>query len=113
MDTPIQPNDIAIILRPEHKEGEDWNGNFEIIISGFGPVTMSEQDIRELISMAMLVATIVPMMEQDAKLTERVMMECAKYYGKADNITIMDADDDIADDGYVLTADSKTVGGVQ
>ena len=108
MDSPIHPNDVAIVLRPDYREGEEWNGNFEILISGFGPVTMPEESMRELVSMAMLVATIVPMMEQDQKLTERVTTECAKHYGEPDDVMLGDANDDV-----MLTADTKCVGGMQ
>ena len=111
MDSPIHPNDVAIILRPDYKEGEEWSGNFEILISGFGPVTMPPESIRELISMAMLIATIVPMMEQDEKLTEQVMEACAKYYGEPDAVVV--DDNTVIDDDYMLTQWSKTVGGMQ
>lgn len=111
MDSPIHPNDVAIILRPTLEDDQDWNGNFEIIISGFGPMTMSEENARELISMAMLVASIIPMMEKDEKLTERVMAECAKYYGDPADVDFQD--NKIIDSEYTLTVNSKTVGGMQ
>jgi hypothetical protein len=111
MDSPIHPNDVAVILRPSFEEGQDWNGNFEIIISGFGPMTMPEENVREMMSMAMLIATVIPMMEKDVKLTERIMEECAKYYGDPESVVIND--DDPINDDYVLTVNSKTVGGMQ
>lgn len=111
MDTPIYPNDVAVILRPDYKEGTDWNGGFEIIIAGFGPVTMPEDSMRDLVGMAMLIATTVPMMEKDEKLTEQVMTACAEYYGDPDNVMV--DSDDVADDGFVLSADTKTVGDMQ
>jgi hypothetical protein len=108
MESPIQPNDVVIVLRPDFKEGEDWQGGFEIVIAGIGPVTMPEESMRELVSMAMLIATAVPVMEKDAKFTERLMTECAEHYGEADDVMTSDVDND-----FVLTAHTKTVGGMQ
>ena len=114
MDAPeesLRPNDVAMVLRPILTEGEEWDGNFEILITGVGPTTMPEDSIRELISMAMLVATTIPMMEQDVDLTERIMIECAKLYGEADDVDIQKMITE--DSGHVLTANSKTFGGMQ
>jgi len=49
-DTQIKPNDIAVILRPNHQSGVEWDGDFEVLVSGFGPVTMSKDDIDKLIA---------------------------------------------------------------
>lgn len=114
MDAPeesLRPNDVAMVLRPILTEGEEWDGNFEILITGVGPTTMPEDSIRELISMAMLVATTIPMMEQDVDLTERIMIECAKLYGEADDVDIQKMI--VSDTGITLTVNSKTIGGMQ
>lgn len=107
----LRPNDVAMVLRPILTEGEEWDGNFEILITGVGPTTMPEDSIRELISMAMLVATTIPMMEQDVDLTERIMIECAKLYGEADDVDIQKMI--VSDTGLTLTVNSKTIGGMQ
>jgi hypothetical protein len=107
----LRPNDVAMVLRPILTEGEEWDGNFEILITGVGPTTMPEDSIRELISMAMLVATTIPMMEQDVDLTERIMIECAKLYGEADDVDIQKMI--VSDTGITLTVNSKTIGGMQ
>jgi hypothetical protein len=107
----MKPNDVAMILRPIIVEGEEWDGGFEVLIAGIGPITMPEDSIRELISMAMLVATTIPMMESDSELTEKIMIECAKVYGDADDVDIQTM---IAtEEGLSLTVNSKTVGGMQ
>ena len=106
----MKPNDVAMILRPIIVEGEEWDGGFEVLIAGIGPITMPEDSIRELISMAMLVATTIPMMESDVELTEKIMTECAKVYGDADDVDIQNMTS--VEDGLSLTIDSKTVGGV-
>ena len=85
--------------------------NFEVFITGAGPVTISEENTRDLISMAMLVATTISMMEEDVDLTEKIMTECTKLYGDADDVDIQTM---IAtEEGLSLTVNSKTVGGMQ
>lgn len=107
----LKPNDVTIILRPILTDENEWDGSFEILIAGIGPVTVPEEETRELISMAMLLATVIPMMEQDVSLTERIMIECAKIYGDADDVDIrqMTAKTTLA----LLTETSETVGGMQ
>lgn len=114
MDAPeekIKPNDVAIVLRPIITEGEDWEGNFEILIAGIGPATIPEDNIRELISMAMLMATTISIMEKDVEFTEKIMIECAKLYGEADDIDIENMVN--SENSHMLTMNSKTVGGMQ
>jgi hypothetical protein len=106
----MKPNDVAMILRPIIVEGEEWDGGFEVVIAGIGPITMPEDSMRELISMAMLVATTIPMMENDSELTEKIMIECAKVYGDADDVDIQTLT--TTEEGLSFTIDSKTVGGV-
>jgi hypothetical protein len=107
---PLKPNDVALVLRPIVTEDNEWNGNFEVFITGAGPVTITEENTRDLISMAMLVATTISMMEEDVDLTEKIMTECTKLYGDADDVDIQNM---IAtEEGLSLTVNSKTVGGV-
>jgi len=108
---PLKPNDVALVLRPIVTEDNEWDGNFEVFITGAGPITISEENTRDLISMAMLVATTISMMEEDVDLTEKIMTECTKLYGDADDVDIQTM---IAtEEGLSLTVNSKTVGGMQ
>lgn len=108
---PLKPNDVALVLRPIITDENEWDGNFEVFITGAGPITISVENIRDLISMAMLVATTIPMMEEDVDLTEKIMTECSKLYGDADDVDIQTM---IAtEEGLSLTVNSKTVGGMQ
>lgn len=107
----LKPNDVAVILRPVLVEGEEWDGNFEVLISGIGPTTMPEENIRELVSMGMLIATTIPMMETDVEFTEKIMIECAKFYGEASDIDLQNMLE--PDKGMTLTINSKTIGGMQ
>jgi hypothetical protein len=107
---PLKPNDVALVLRPIVTDDNEWDGNFEVFITGAGPVTITEENTRDLISMAMLVATTISMMEEDVDLTEKIMTECTKLYGDADDVDIQNM---IAtEEGLSLTVNSKTVGGV-
>ena len=107
----LRPNDVTLILRPILDSDSEWDGNFEILIAGVGPATVPEEETRELISMAMLLATVIPMMEQDVALTERIMIECAKLYGDADDVDLKRLTTKIAE--FLLTETSETVGGMQ
>ena len=69
--TKIKPNDIAIILRPDAEEGKAFEGTFEILIAGYGPFSMSEDEVRSLVSIAMMMASTISLMEEDEKFTEK------------------------------------------
>jgi hypothetical protein len=109
---PLKPNDVALVLRPIVTEDNEWDGNFEVFITGAGPVTITEDNIRDLISTAMLVATTISMMEKDIDLTEKIMIECAKLYGDADDVDIQNMIDG-TENSSSFTINSKTVGGMQ
>lgn len=79
------------------------------MISGYGPFTMKEDDVRELISMAMLMASSVSLMEKDEKFTEKLMTHCAEVYTDPNDIAF---DDDV-DSDFKLTTATRCVGGMQ
>ena len=37
----LRPNDVAVILRPTFDDGE-WSGGFDVLVSGFGPITITK-----------------------------------------------------------------------
>ena len=104
--TKIEPNDVAIILRPFVEEGKEWNGNFELLIAGYGPFSITEENVRELVSMAMIIASAVPMMESSTEFTEKLMEMCQKIYGEPDDVINSVATG-------VLASDTKCYGGMQ
>lgn len=104
--TKIEPNDVAIILRPSVKEGKEWNGNFELLIAGYGPFSITEDSVRDLVGMAMLIASAVPMMESSVDFTEKLMEMCQKVYGEPDDVINNSV-------SGVLTSDTKCYGGMQ
>ena len=110
MDNPFKPNDVAVILRPIIDKDKKWDGNFELMVCAVGPVTLAEEDMQDMVAVATLMATTVPLMEEDKKFTEKVMKKCDEIYeqGKIDV-----GGDKPVDKTHVLTTYSKTVGGVQ
>ncbi len=61
--TSLKPNDIALILRPTIVDGK-YTNNFQVLVSGFGPLTISEDDVNNLIGMATILAATVQYMEK-------------------------------------------------
>lgn len=110
MDKPFKPNDVAVILRPVINADEKWDGDFELMVCAVGPVTLAEEEMQDMIAVATLMATTVPMMEEDKAFTEKLMKKCDEIYadGKIDL-----GDSTVVDDTHVLTQYSKTVGGMQ
>ena len=110
MDHPFKPNDVAVIMRPIMKENGEWNGDFELMVCAVGPVTLKEEDMHDMVGVATLMATTVPMMEEDKSFTEKIMKKCDEIYADGD---IALGDERSVDKTHVLTSYSKTVGGVQ
>ena len=106
--TKIKPNDIAIILRPDAEEGKAFEGTFEILIAGYGPFNMSEDEVRSLVSIAMMMASTISLMEEDVKLTERIMERCAQIYVEPEEVMKEDIDNT-----FTLLSSTKCVGGMQ
>lgn len=69
---------------------------------------MSEDDVRSMVSIAMMMASTLSLMEEDVALTERVMKRCAEIYADPDSIMVEDINDD-----FKLLSTTKCVGGVQ
>lgn len=97
--TKIQPNDIVLILRPDVIDNEEWVGTFEVVISGYGPFTISMDDVQGLVTMAMMMASTVSLMEESEEFAQKVMIRCAEIYGQSNE--------------KVLSMSTKCVGGVQ
>lgn len=105
----LKPNDIAIILRPTVVDGV-WQGDFEVLVSGFGPFTLQKEAIDDMIGMAVLVASTVPFMEEHEEIAQQIMEYCGKYYGEIGDIPY-DSNHNSFGDSFILTADTVTQGG--
>ena len=108
--TSLKPNDIALILRPTIVDGV-YTNNFQVLVSGFGPLTISEDDINNLIGMATILAATVQYMEEDEQLANKLVEYCGKMFGDVGDF-FYNADHDSFGDGN-FTIDTKTVGGIQ
>ena len=110
--TSLKPNDVAVILRPTFEDGE-WVGSFEVLVSGFGPVTMKREDMDNLIGMGVLLASVIPLMEKDEELAQRATDHCNEFYGEFGDIEYNPAHDSFADVDTEFSIDTKCTGGVQ
>jgi hypothetical protein len=105
----LKPNDVALVIRPHYKKGEKWDGNFQVMISGVGPVTMSEEEFASLVHIAMVIATSVQLIDEDPALAERFLDKVKEQY----NRSAFEELDDVNDAEFVLSKYTKTIGGVQ
>lgn len=105
----LKPNDVAVVLRPHYKDGEDWDGTFRVLISGVGPVTMSEVDFASLVHIGMIIAASVPLIDEDPALADRFLEKVKAVY----NQSALDELEDVKDAEFVLSKYTKTIGGVQ
>lgn len=113
----LQPNDVAIILRPHVGKDGQWDNTFEVVISGFGPVSISKEAMDDMIGMAVLLASVVPLMESNEEVAAEIMDHCNKFY--AHNAVGVDYDvnhnsfADLDKDLRSFDINTPTVGGMQ
>ena len=102
--TPLktEPNDICIVLRPTNYS-DNWDGEFEVII-GTVENQMSEEDADSLLNTAMLMASVIPLMDQDERAAKIIERFFHKFYEESENVEFRE------DDKNVLTPRTKTVG---
>lgn len=116
MDTPfkegrsLKPNDVAIVLRP-HIEDGIYQGSFGVFISCFGPLVISKDDTDNLLGMAMMLASVIPHMEKDEELADKIAKFCGEVF-KDEGEFSYNPKHDSFDEG-ILTINTITVGGTQ
>ena len=108
--TSLKPNDIALILRPTIVDGK-YQNNFQVLVSGFGPLTISEDDINNLIGMATILAATIQHMEEDEALANKLVEYCGKMFGDVGDFFYNADHDSFGDNSF--TIDTKTIGGIQ
>ena len=108
--TSLKPNDIALILRPTIVDGV-YQNNFQVLVSGFGPLTISEEAVNNLIGMATILASVIPHMEEDEKLADKLVEYCGKMFGNLGDFSYNPDHDSFGDGSF--TINTKTMGGVQ
>lgn len=105
----LMPNDVAVVLRPHYTKGKNWEGDFQVLISGVGPVTMDEEDFASLVHIGMVIAATVQLIDEDAALADRFLEKVKSMY----NQSALDELEDVKDAEFVLSKYTKTIGGVQ
>jgi len=102
--TPLktEPNDVCIVLRPTNYS-DNWDGEFEVII-GTVENKMSEEDADSLLNTAMLMASVIPLMDSDERAAKIIERFFNKFYEESENVEFRE------DDKNVLTPRTKTVG---
>jgi len=108
--TSLKPNDIALILRPTIVDGV-YQNNFQVLVSGFGPLTISEDDVNNLIGMATILAATIQHMEEDEALANKLVEYCGKMFGDIGDISYNANHDSFGDGSF--TINTKTIGGIQ
>jgi len=63
----IQANDVVVILRPELDDEGNYDGNFKIIHSVAGPVTMQPTHVYDMSCHAILMSLVLEFVEQGGK----------------------------------------------
>lgn len=114
METDLKPNDVCVILRPSIEEGK-WTGHFEIMVAGFGPVTISTEDMDALIGVATVISAVVPFMEEDIGNARMLYEFAKKYFGEESLEYDYDPDHDSfndKEDAATFSIHTKTKGGI-
>jgi hypothetical protein len=103
----LQPNDVAVIFRPHIEANKPWDGSYEVLINGHGPYTLSDEDREDLIGTAMLVASVVPFMEENQEFAEKLIEFCNQEYADMGEFTLNS--EQVTDD-FTLTEATRCVG---
>jgi len=92
------------VLRPIIEDGVEWDGAFQMLVSVAGPVTLGEEPMRSLMTVASYLAAAVPLMEESARFTELLRDRADQLSG---DVVIGDSMTPL------LTKNTKCEGGVQ
>ena len=104
MDPTLKPNDVAVVLRPIIEDGVEWDGSFQLLVNVVGPVTLDEEHMKSLLTVASYLAAAVPLMEESKAFTELLRDRAEQLTG-----------DVLIGDGMtpLLNEDTECEGGVQ
>jgi len=104
MDSPLQKNDVAVVLRPIIEDGVEWDGAFQLMVNVAGPVELDEEHMRSLLTVASYLCAAVPLMEESKAFTELLRNRAEQLTG---DVVIGDSMTPL------LTRNTKCEGGVQ
>ncbi len=111
MEQEIKPNDVIIILRPTIKD-DGWAGEYTLMLTAIGPLSIGVEDARKLLSAALMIASTASLMEIDNEVAEKVRAHCEVTLGIPDEETII-PNLTTFDTSFTLTEGTPTTGGVQ
>ena len=112
MEQELKPNDVIIILRPTIKGDNEWAGEYTLMLTAIGPLSISVEDAQKLLSAALMIASTASLMEIDTEVAEKVRAHCEVTLGIPDEETII-PNITAFDTSFTLTEDTPTSGGVQ
>jgi len=100
---------VAVILRPNVADGK-WVGSYDVMVSGFGPATLSPLEMDQLIGMGIILASVVPLMEHDKEIACQIIDYCNKNYSDIGEFEPAEEELEVVTS---LAANTRCVGGVQ
>lgn len=63
----IQANDVVVILRPELDDDGNYDGDFKVIHTVVGPVTVQSEHVYDLSCIALIMSLALEFVEQSGK----------------------------------------------
>ena len=112
MEQELKPNDVIIILRPTLKNDNDWAGEYTLMLTAIGPLTISVEDAQKLLAAALMIASTASLMEIDSDVAEKVRAHCELTLGVPEDETLIPSQINF-EPTYILTEDTPTTGGLQ
>lgn len=66
----IQQNDVVVIIRPKLDRNGEYDGDFSIIHSISGPITIDHADMHDVASVGLIMALMLLWMEENEEVAE-------------------------------------------
>lgn len=66
----IEKNDVVVILRPKLNRSGDYNGDYSVIHSISGPITIDPADMYEVASVGLIMSLVLLWMEENEEVAE-------------------------------------------
>jgi len=112
----IKANDVAVILRPlpDLDADGEWSGNYQVLLAGFGPITMSEKDMEYMISAALLIASAASFIEINKEFGNALVEHCQNTLSEHRDVLPTPTNFTFSkQDSFDFDEDTKTHGGMQ
>ena len=112
----LKANDVAIILRPlpDLDSDGEWAGNYQVLLAGFGPITMAEKDMEYMISAALLIASAASFVEVNKEFGDALVEHCQSTLSEHRDVLPATTNFTFTkQDSFDFNEDTKTHGGMQ